>query len=60
MQNAPADYYRDAHRIYSWLWKDSIGFRYLLIPMAGSATLLSVLITDGTYKRKYRAVALPF
>lgn len=52
MQNAPADYYRDAYRIYSWLWKDSIASRYLLIPDGWFGYLpFDALITDSTYKR---------
>ncbi|WP_346316023.1 CHAT domain-containing tetratricopeptide repeat protein [Chitinophaga sp. YIM B06452] len=52
MQNAPADYYREAYRIYSWLWQDSIASRYLLIPDGWFGYLpFDALITDSTYKR---------
>ncbi len=52
MQNAPADYYRDAYRIFSWLWKGSTDPRYLLIPDGWFGYLqFYEMITDITYKR---------
>ncbi len=33
MQNAPQEYYRDAYKIFQWLWNDSLtAKKYLLIP----------------------------